>query len=55
MLKLARFRRTLKTLLGLALLPGFVFAQSISGDLVVTVIDSSEASVSGARLALTEL
>ena len=39
----------------MAVLPAVAFAQSISGDLVVTVVDSSESSVANARLVLTEV
>ena len=47
--------RIVRVLAAVAVLSAVAFAQSISGDLVVTVVDSSEASVSGARLALTEV
>jgi hypothetical protein len=47
--------RASKVLLAVTVLPVMAIAQSISGDLVVTVVDSSEASVSTARLTLTEV
>jgi hypothetical protein len=53
--KLARWVHFLKVLAAVAVLPEFSFGQSISGDLVVTVVDSSEAIVSGAKLALIEV
>jgi len=55
MIRIARVVRGLEVLVAATVLPALLLAQSISGDLVVTVIDASEASVSGARLALTEV
>ena len=42
-------------LLAAVVLPALVIAQSISGDLVVNVVDPSSSSVSGAKLTLTEV